>query len=294
MGKRQNLSGSVFERWTVTGRAEGGGNSKAQWDCRCACGKERAVLANSLLMGKSTSCGCQRSESIAAFVVDLTGQTFGRLTVLHRVENDKHGKTRWLCRCVCGTEMARNACHMRKGESLSCGCLQRETNVSAPTVHGHAKVGRATKEYVAWTNMIARCENTKATRFDAYGGRGITVCDRWRHDFVAFLADMGPRPSSRHTIDRFPDNDGNYEPGNCRWATMKEQGRNKRNNRLVTFNGETLTIAEWGERLDSNGTVVGIRLRNGWSDARAVTDPARPHPRRLASPSIRINLSVTA
>lgn len=293
MGKALDLTGQRFGRWAVTGQAENDKHHKTQWHCQCTCGASGIVASASLVQGKSTSCGCLRRESIAALAVDLTGQTFGRLTVLRRIENDKHGKTRWLCRCECGDEAVRSAHLMRKGESLSCGCLQRETNVSAPTIHGHAKVGRATKEYIVWSNMIARCENPKATRFDAYGGRGIAVCERWRNDFAAFLADMGPRPSSRHTIDRFPDNDGDYEPGNCRWATMKEQGRNKRNNRLVTFGGETLTIAEWGERLDSNGTVVGIRLRNGWSDARAVTEPVRHSPMHSASPSIRINLAVT-
>lgn len=251
------------------------------------------MLGGSLLSDKSHSCGCLRLEAVAKLVADLSGQTFGRLTVLRRVENDKHSKTRWACRCECGVEVVRSAHLMRKGESLSCGCLQRETNVSAPTRHGNARVKATTREYEAWSNMLARCENPKATHFDNYGGRGISVCERW-HDFALFLADMGPRPSPKHTIDRYPNNDGHYEPSNCRWATMVQQCRNKRTNRLVTYGGETLTLAEWGERLGTNGTVIGIRLRNGWSDERAVTEPVRPAPIRAAAPSRLFNFAVAA
>lgn len=249
-------------------------------------------MANDLRSGKSTSCGCLRSETIAALAPDITGHTFGRLTVLRRVGSDKHGKTRWLCRCECGVEAVRSAHLMRKGESLSCGCLQRETNVSAPTRHGSAKVGRVTREYEAWSNMLARCENPKATHFDCYGGRGITVCPQW-HDFAVFIADMGPKPSLKHSIDR-RENNGNYEPGNCRWTTTKVQSRNTRRNRFITFNGETMTLAEWGERLGTNGTVIGLRLRHGWSEERAVTESVRPAPSKASSPSRLFNLAVAA
>lgn len=275
----------------MANRAESVGDSKTRWHCQCSCGQSAIVLTGSLTSGKSTSCGCLRRETIASLVVDLTGQTFGRLTVLHRVENDKRDKTRWMCRCECGTEIVRTARLMRKGESLSCGCLQRETNVSAPTRHGAAKVGRITREYIVWQNMLARCENKGATAFESYGGRGITVCERW-HDFAMFSADMGLKPSPSHSLDRI-DNSGNYEPSNCRWATSHEQARNKRNNKFVTHDGETLTLAEWAERLGTNGTTIGLRLRRGWSDARTVTELVRSQPRPSRSPSLRFNLMVT-
>jgi hypothetical protein len=292
MGKVIDLMGRVFGRLTVTGRAESQG-TKARWHCQCECGRSSVVLSGSLVSGKSLSCGCLRLEGCAKLVPDLSGQTFGRLTVLRRVENDKHDKTRWLCRCECGTEAVRSAHLMRKGESLSCGCLQRETNVSAPTRHGNARVKGTTREYEAWSNMVARCENPKATHFECYGGRGISVCARWRNDFVAFLADMGPKPSPWHSIDRYPDNDGNYEPGNCRWATVAQQSRNKRTNRFVTFGGETLTLADWGERYGVSGTVIGTRLRLGWSVERSITEPLHL-PRVQREPSRAFNFAVAA
>ena len=105
-----------------------------------------------------------------------------------------------------------------------------------------------TPTYRAWQDMIQRCYNPRRTRYPMYGGRGITVCQRWRESFEAFLKDMGTSPSPRHSIDRI-DNNGNYEPGNLRWATAKEQSRNQRRNRVLTYQGETLCIAEWAERL---------------------------------------------
>lgn len=286
-----DLTGRVFGRWVAVSRAESHGDTKARWHCQCACGRTAVVLTGSLMNGKSTSCGCLRRETIAKLVLDLTGQTFGRLTALRRVENDKHGKTRWVCLCECGAETVRSANRMRRGESLSCGCLQRETNVSAPTRHGAAKVGRTTREYEAWSNMLARCENPKATHFEFYGGRGIMVCKDW-HDFALFIADMGPKPTPKHSLDRINVN-GNYEPTNCRWATPHEQMRNTRRNRFVTHNGETLTLAEWAERLGTSGTVIGLRLRHGWSEEKAVTEPVRPPPVGSPRPSLRFNLLVT-
>jgi hypothetical protein len=227
-------------------------------------------------------------------VKQLIGQVFGRLTVVGRAENDKHGKVQWRCLCECGAEKVTSGNKLQRGDTRSCGCLQRETNVSAPTKHGAAKVGRSTREYQAWGHMKARCESPGATGYEYYGGRGIRVCERWRESFEAFLADMGPKPSPKHSIDRFPDQNGNYEPGNCRWATQSEQARNTSRNRFVAYGGESLTLAEWGERLGTNGTVIGIRLRNGWSDERAVTEPVRVQGQHLPNPSRRFNFAVSA
>jgi hypothetical protein len=139
--------------------------------------------------------------------------------------------------------------------------------------------GRTTrdwKEYQVWCYIKSRCYNKKVKAFKYYGGRGITMCDRWRNSFAAFLEDMGQRPTPKHQIDRI-DNEKGYEPGNCRWATKKEQMRNRSNSRLVTAKGKTQCVATWAEETGLSWDVIWMRLRLGWSDERAVTVPKRKH-----------------
>jgi len=154
--------------------------------------------------------------------IDLTGQTFGRWTVL-----EFKGQAKWLCRCSCGTEKVVGGSSLRRGNSTSCGCFQREDVSRRTRTHGHKAGGKYTPEYIAWANIIARCENPKHKAYPNYGGRGITICGRWRESFESFLADVGPRPSDDNSLDRI-DNDGHYEPGNVRWATISEQAKNRR------------------------------------------------------------------
>lgn len=135
-------------------------------------------------------------------------------------------------------------------------------------VHG----GFGTVEYATWDRIIQRCENPVYHGYKNYGARGITICTEWRASFLAFLGDMGPRPSNQHSIDRI-DNDRGYEPENCRWATHKEQQRNRGNNRRLTHNGETLCLSEWAERLGVNIDVIQQRLLRGWSIEKTVTTP---------------------
>lgn len=132
-----------------------------------------------------------------------------------------------------------------------------------------------TPEYRAWQTMRQRCTNPNNHAYPSYGGRGITICDRWLNNPQAFIDDMGPKPTPKHEIDRFPNNDGNYEPDNCRWATRKENDRNRRSNNMVSFNGKTLTLAEWAERVGIRADTIGQRIASGWSAERALTEPLR-------------------
>lgn len=158
-------------------------------------------------------------------VVNLAGQTFGRLTVIQRVANLPGNKqARWLCACVCGKRCGVGGAELRRGHTRSCGCVQREAHL----IHGHAARPGVTAEYRAWRGMLTRCYNPRTRSFGNYGGRGIQVFDGWRRNFAAFLAAVGPKPSPNHSLDRWPNNDGNYEPGNVRWASRSEQNLNRR------------------------------------------------------------------
>lgn len=129
--------------------------------------------------------------------------------------------------------------------------------------------------------MRRRCMNQRCREYPRYGGRGITVCERWNISFAAFFADIGPRPSSQHSLDRYPDNDGNYEMGNVRWATKSEQARNRHSSRLITWQGETLTLAAWSERTRLKAGTIAQRLKKGWAIDRALTE--KPMSAREAS-----------
>lgn len=194
---------------------------------------------------------------------NLTGQTFGRLTVQSHQGSNRFHQSVWLCDCECGETSVVVGSQLLNGRTKSCGCLRRDNVILRFTKHGAATGGTKLPELAAWIQMNQRCFNPRCANFRHYGGRGITVCDRWRHSFQNFIDDMGLRPSSKHSIDRFPDRNGNYEKSNCRWATSKEQQRNKRTNLHITFNGETLCLAEWSEKTGIHVNTLWLRLKLG-------------------------------
>lgn len=199
----------------------------------------------------------------------LTGQRFGGWLIL----DDDRGP-RVLARCVCGTERQVCRAHLHTGASQSCGCGRRASGAGSRGRDG-------TPEYAAWKHMLDRCLNPKSQGWDNYGARGIRVCDRWRESYDAFLADMGERPSSLHSLERI-DNESGYCPENCTWATRRQQTSNTRRTRRVTAGGETLTLSEWSERLGVNPATINHRLRAGWDPQVAVTTPSRYPDRRSA------------
>lgn len=207
---------------------------------------------------------------------DHTGEVNDRRTV-ERYHGYRNGKHWWWCKCACGSEWA-----VQTGNLLgtrSCGCLKHELFQARIVKHGHARVGKKISEYNTWCLIIARCTNPNSPQFANYGGRGIKICEEWRHSFETFLAYVGRRPSPQHSLDRFPNNGGNYEPGNVRWATPKQQCRNKRNNRLITFGDQTMTIEEWSEKLACAPESLKYRLDAGWDVGLALRTPFSKHNR---------------
>jgi hypothetical protein len=208
------------------------------------------------------------TKDLPSHVKDMRNRRFGSWIVLSFAVVKPDGLAAWLCRCECGTEKELCGSMLRKGESKSCGCRSRE-NV---TTHG----GWSNPLYYVWHGMWKRCTKPTANQSEHYFGRGITVCDRWR-DPLAFYADMGPRPSAEHSLDRI-DNNGNYEPSNCRWATSAEQMRNTSRTQFITHHGQTLCIADWAGKFGISPSVLRSRLISGWDVERALTQRVRSRP----------------
>lgn len=208
----------------------------------------------------------------------LNGQTqFGSLTVIGEQDGEYipgNGCPRLLlCRCACGTEKLYPIGNVKRGLSRSCGC-ERGVRLSASKIrHGQNIKGKTTPEYRAWSHLIGRCENPNDSAYASYGGRGISVCKRWRDSFEAFFEDMGPRPAGM-SIDRI-DVNGNYELGNCRWATKHVQDRNKRTNRVLNWRGLNICLKDAAAKAGLPRTTVERRLARGWTAEQALETPGR-------------------
>lgn len=196
--------------------------------------------------------------------IDLTGQKFGRLIVIDSEGKDKWGQYKWLCKCDCGNYVKVGGCCLRRGTSRSCGCLSKEKVIERSIIHKMSK----SLEYQIWGGMKARCLNKNNKSYQNYSGRGIKVCDRWLNSFENFYKDMGKKPKGK-SIDRI-DNSKGYYKENCKWATRKEQMRNTRINKMITYKGKTLCVAEWAGKLDMEYMTLYMRLyKLNWSIKRA-------------------------
>lgn len=205
-------------------------------------------------------------------VKNLTGQKFGRFIVASFLHVSRHGDAIWRCKCACGKEIAVRSSNLRSGNTSSCGCFRRDNMRKIAYRHGHAAGGSCSTEYSSWSSMKGRCHNKKDHAYKWYGGRGITVCDRWRNSFPNFLADMGRKPSPELSIDRI-NNDGNYEPENCRWATAKQQTANSR--KRVFSSSEIIKAVELrrqGKTLKEVGKVFGVCWQTIWERTHKVME----------------------
>ena len=196
--------------------------------------------------------------------LDLSGMKFGRLTALREEGRNKHGWVLWRFSCDCGNETVAVGFQVKRGTTTSCGCRQRE----ARTTHGK----HDTDTFKIYQYMKQRCTNPKHSAYARYGGRGITVCDRWLESFENFNADMGDRPSRQHTLDRI-ENDGPYSPGNCRWVTWDVQYRNRRQTVSITYDGETKCRKDWCQEYGVDESTFAQRLSRGWDVGTALKAP---------------------
>lgn len=333
-----DLTGKKFGSWTVE---EYLGHQK--WLCKCECGTTKEVGGQSLRDGKSTSCGCKRIDILrekGLFVKprplrDITEQTFGYLTALERVEDERKGSY-WLCRCVCGKKKIVNLSDLASGATKSCGCkigeLRRASGYSASKIddltgkrfgnllvveliprnyndpvkwickcdcgnericssddlkyEGVTKCKVCTRDSLnkryprlvrIYANMKQRCTNPNHDSYAVYGGKGVTICDEWMNSFDAFAEwAINNGYEDGLSIDRI-DNEGNYEPSNCRWATRFEQANNTSQNVNITYNGETHSVAEWSRILNIHNSTLANRLKHGWSVKEAFETPPSKH-----------------
>lgn len=240
MGIVVNLVGQKFGKLSVESRAEKiTGGRQTFWACSCDCGNKFMACTANLRSGVASSCGCERQRTSSGD--DYTGRRIGIFTVVNRV-----GVASWSILCDCGNTITVPASQLKARRS--CGCYKAEGARKAMTSHGEgaAATGR-TIEYKLWKSIRARCYIPSASGYQNYGGRGIRMCERW-DCYENFLSDMGRRPSPEYSIDRIDPN-GNYEPGNCRWADAETQANNKQTSVMVTFLGVTMTVTRWQRAL---------------------------------------------
>jgi hypothetical protein len=273
---RNDLTGKRFGKLTVIkhlGRLTKSTNQ--YYECLCDCGNTSNVSAPNLTAGSTRSCGC-------LFKRDLTGQVFGKLTVIRPGEPNKFDNNpMWHCLCECGSEKNVRQASLEMGHTRSCGCLCLETRFRK-----HGMTG--TKVYKTWRGIQDRCYNEKIEHYPSYGGRGIRVCDRWLESFDDFYADMGDPPTPEHSIER-RDVDGDYEPSNCMWATLAEQANNRQNTVRIEYKGQLYSIRDVYNSYDGyihpsvDIDTFRWRASRGWEIEKAMSKPYKKQVHKRSS-----------
>lgn len=259
---KSNFSTTPHGHWQPLEKAGPDASGRMMWLCECKCGTIKPVLAYLLRSGKSKSCGCSYKIPFSTLPI--------RYWQPLRVDPNKG--SRWICQCRCGTIKSIRVQTLMNGQSQSCGCYRRSKAAQQNLQHGMHR----SAEYKAWQAMKLRCHTTTNVNYQNYGGRGIVVCERWRNSFVNFYEDMGPRPSPSYSLER-KDNDGIYEPDNCKWATRKEQSNNTRAVVHLSYQGQTKSISEWARITKILFATLRARLQRGWSVEEALSTPVDTH-----------------
>lgn len=254
-GSKLNLIGQQFGKLSVIERGESKGY-RTYWVCKCDCGNISSVRGSHLVRGAVKSCG--------KCLLDIIGETYGHFTVVSYAEKRHNKDNYWYIRCSCGEVKKIRQDLLLKGDLPRCGCREK---VRAPKRYSAHPLLRI------WLGMKSRCYDAGNKRYRNYGGRGITVCDRWLDSFDSFVEDMGERPSG-YTLDRI-NNDGNYEPSNCRWVTKLVNNRNKSNNIYMVFMGIRFCLAELAALMGLSGKACSKRLKNGWPLTGAMLFPVK-------------------
>lgn len=258
MERAIDLTGQKFGRLTVIRRNGTGKSGNALWECVCDCGNIKTIAGKSLRSGSSKSCGCLQKEIVSAMGENLAGKKFGRLTVIEKSEKRKN-KIIWICKCDCGEIVSVPGESLKSGNTKSCGCYKSYVIANRNRTHNKT----STRIYTIWRAAKQRCYYEKDKRYRDYGGRGITICDEWLHNFQAFY-DWAMANGYRDdlTIER-KDVNGNYEPGNCEWITRERQANNKRNSRVIEYDGEQHTLSEWSRITGINHKTILYRYNHG-------------------------------
>lgn len=262
MNNVSSLVGQKFGKLIVLKLAEHKPKGHSKWLCKCDCGNYKVVDGVHLKSHKIQSCRCLQKE-IASLksTKNLIGQKFGRLTVIERNGSNKRNQANWLCLCDCGKKITVLGARLRNGTTKSCGCLReitkRKSKKGINSTHGLSQ----TRLYAIWSSMKRRCYKEKEPMYKYYGARGIKICDEWKNSFIDFYNwSMTNGYNDNLSIDRI-NNNGNYEPTNCRWATRQEQCNNRRSNYIVEYNGEKHTITEIHNKTKIDRRTIKSRIK---------------------------------